>query len=71
MIVPKRLGSWYVKGGVQWFHILNDALLAAQGTGGLPAGSAETAFAGTAVVAGFPQAKKDIAVVNVATGFSF
>jgi hypothetical protein len=71
MIVPKRLGSWYIKGGVQWFHILNDALLAAQGTGGLPAGSSETAFAGTAVVAGFPQAKKDIAVVNVGTGLSF
>jgi hypothetical protein len=71
MIVPKRLGSWYLKGGVQWFHILNDALLGAQGTGGLPAGSGETAFAGTGVVAGFPQAKKDIAVVNVGTGFSF
>ena len=26
--IPKRLGSWYVKAGVHYFHIANDALLA-------------------------------------------
>jgi hypothetical protein len=70
-VVPTRLGSWYLKGGVQWFHMLNDALLAAQGTGGLPPGMAETAYAGTAAVAGFPQAKKDIAVVSGSVGFAW
>jgi len=70
-VVPKRLGSWYLKGGVQWFHMLNDALLAAQGTGGLPPGAPETAYAGTAAVAGFPQAKKDIAVVSGSVGFAW
>jgi hypothetical protein len=70
-IVPKRLGSWYIKGGVQYYHIINDALLGAQGTGGLPVGSPQLAFAGTAAVAGFPQAKRDIAVFSGGFGFSF
>ncbi len=70
-IIPKRLGSWYVKGGVQWFHLLNDALLGAQGTGGVAPGGTNLAYAGTAAVAGFPQAKKDIAVVSGGFGFSF
>ena len=55
--VPKRLGSWYVKGGVQFYHIINDELLAAQ------------TVVGTA--ANFPAAKRDIAVVNGGFGFSF
>ena len=50
--VPKRLGTWYVKGGVQYYHIINDALLAAQ------------TLAGTAVVATFPQANSDVAIVS-------
>ncbi len=58
-IIPKRLGVWYVRGGVQWVHIVNDALLAAQTS------------VGTAVVANFPQAKRDVAVVSGGFGFSF
>ena len=57
--VPKRLGSWYVKGGVQWYHIYNDALLAAQTP------------TGTNVAANFPSAKRDIAVVSGGLGFNF
>ena len=38
-IVPKRLGSWYVKAGARYYRSLNDALLAAQ------------EFTGSAVVA--------------------
>ena len=57
--IPKRLGTWYVKGGVQYYHIINDALLAAQ------------TLAGTAVVATFPQTKTDVAVVSGGVGFSF
>ena len=30
--VPKRLGSWYVKGGFQYYHIINDALLGCAGS---------------------------------------
>src|ERR1700726_182747 len=29
-MVPKRLGNWYIKGGARYYHIINDALLAAQ-----------------------------------------
>ncbi len=55
--IPKRLGSWYVKGGVQYYHINNDALLAAQ----VAVGSAPT----------FATAKRDIAVTYAGFGFSF
>jgi hypothetical protein len=59
-VVPKRLGSWYVKAGAQYYHILNDALLAAQ-----------TAPAGGLPVAAFPGAHKDIVVGNTGIGFTF
>jgi hypothetical protein len=59
-VVPKRLGNWYVKGGVQWYHLDNDALLAAQ-----------TVAGGIGSVPNFPSAKRDIAVVSGSTGFSF
>jgi hypothetical protein len=55
--IPKRLGSWYVKGGVQYYHLVNDSLLAAQTL----VGSAAT----------FPTAKRDIVVGNVGVGFAF
>lgn len=58
--VPKRLGSWYVKAGVQYYHIVNDALLAAQ-----------TAPAGGFPVATFPTAHQDIVVGNTGIGFTF
>ena len=55
-IIPKRLGSWYVKAGVQYYHLQNDALLAAQ--------SATVALT-------FPNAKRDIVVGSGGLGFSF
>jgi hypothetical protein len=55
--IPKRLGSWYVKGGVQYYHLVNDSLLAAQTL----VGSAAT----------FPTAKRDIVVGNAGVGFAF
>jgi hypothetical protein len=56
-LIPKRLGSWYVKAGVQYYHIVNDALLAAQRFN-----FATTTFLG---------AKDDIVLVNGGFGFSF
>ena len=56
-IIPKRLGIWYVKAGVQYYHIVNDALLAAQAFN----------FATTS----FPGAKEDIVLVNGGFGFSY
>jgi hypothetical protein len=58
-IIPKRLGSWYVKAGVHYFGILNDALLASQTP------------VGTGVVATFNDAKRDIFIFNGGVGFSF
>jgi hypothetical protein len=55
--IPKRLGSWYVKAGVQYYHIVNDSLLAAQ-----QFNFATTNFAG---------AKSDIVLVNGGFGFSY
>jgi len=60
--IPKRLGNWYIKGGVHYFHIANDALLAAQ-TSVTPGG--------TGVVGTFADAHKDIVVLNTGIGFSF
>jgi hypothetical protein len=56
-VVPKRLGSWYVKGGVQYYRILNDALLAAQ----VVTGAAAT----------FNDAESDVFIGNVGVGFTF
>jgi hypothetical protein len=70
-IVPQRLGNWYVKGGIQYYHILNDALLAAQGTGGVAPIASETAYGGTAVVSGFSTAKADIGVFSAGFGFTW
>jgi hypothetical protein len=59
-IVPKRLGSWYVKAGARYYHIINDALLAAQeftGSAGPPAT--------------FPNTHRDVGVVFAGAGFGF
>lgn len=56
-LIPKRLGSWYVKAGVQFFHIENDSLLAAQTV----VGSATT----------FPTADRDIVLGFGGLGFTF
>jgi len=60
-VVPKRLGTWYVKGGFQWYHITNEALLAAQ-----------TADANALyVVQHFADAKKDPVIWSGGVGFSW
>ena len=59
-VVPTRLGNWYVKAGVQYFHIFNDALLAAQ------VGTGRDAPAAT-----FNDAHKDIFVGTTGVGFTF
>ncbi len=56
-VVPTRLGSWYLKGGVQYYHILNDALLAAQVV--------------TGAATSFSNANKDIFVGTTGVGFTF
>jgi hypothetical protein len=56
-VIPKRLGSWYVKGGFQYYHILNDALLAAQ----VVTGAANS----------FATAHKDVVVGFAGIGFTF
>lgn len=55
--IPSRLGSWYIKGGVQYYHILNDTLLGAQ----VALGN----------VGRFADAKEDIFVASGGVGFSF
>jgi hypothetical protein len=56
-VIPARLGGWYVKAGVQYYHISNDALLASQViTGAAP---------------NFAGAHKDVVVGNTGIGFTF
>ena len=56
-VVPKKFGSWYLKAGVQYYHLMNDAVIGTQ----VRAGTYAT----------FPQAKKDILVVSGGIGVSF
>jgi hypothetical protein len=56
-LIPTRLGNWYVKGGFQYYHILNDSLLLAQ------------TITGTAN--SFATAHKDIVVGFAGFGFTF
>jgi hypothetical protein len=63
-IVPKRLGSWYVKAGARYYHIINDALLAAQEFTGAAGGASN-------VIGNFPNAHRDIGVFYTGIGFSF
>lgn len=58
-IIPKRLGSWYAKGGVTYYHLVNDALLAAQTPTGVN------------TAATFPTAHRDIGLVSGGLGFTF
>lgn len=61
-IIPKRLGTWYVRAGVQYYHIANEALLA---------GQAATTPGGTGVVPNFASAKENIFIGSGGLGFSF
>jgi hypothetical protein len=62
--IPKRLGNWYVKGGVQYFHIINDALLAAQIFTGAAGGASN-------LYGAYPLAHRDIGVGYGGLGFTF
>jgi hypothetical protein len=62
--IPSRLGKWYAKGGFQYYHIINDALVAAQLFTG-SAGGASNVY-GT-----FPQAHRDVVVGFGGVGFVF
>jgi hypothetical protein len=63
-IVPKRLGSWYVKAGAAYYYIINQALLGAQEFTG-SAGGASGVF-GT-----YPNSHRDIGVIYAGLGFHF
>ena len=58
-MVPKRLGSWYVKAGARYYHIINDALLASQ------------ELTGSASPGTFSNTHRDIGVVYAGMGFGF
>jgi len=68
-VIPTRLGNWYIKGGFQYYHLVNDALLAAQEFTGT-AGSTPGAVSGYAF-GNYPSAHRDVVVGFVGTGFSF
>ncbi len=55
--VPTRLGNWYVKGGFQYYHLINDSLLLAQ------------TFTGTAAT--YLTAHRDVWVGFGGVGFAF
>ena len=55
--IPRAYGNWYVKGGVQYYHIINDSLLLAQ------------TFVGTAP--SYADAHRDVAVGFGGIGFSW
>jgi hypothetical protein len=55
--IPSRLGNWYVKGGFQYYHLINDSLLLAQ------------TFVGTAPT--FATAHRDVLVGMTGLGFTF
>jgi hypothetical protein len=63
-VVPKRLGSWYVKAGARYYHIINDALLAAQEFTGAAGGASN-------VLGTFPNAHRDVFVGFVGAGLGF
>jgi hypothetical protein len=55
--VPARLGSWYLKSGFQYYHMINDSLLLAQ------------TFTGTAT--SFLTAHRDVWTWTAGLGFNF
>ena len=63
-IIPTRLGNWYVSGGFQYYHILNDSLLAAQIFTGAAGG-------GAGVFGTFPKAHEDVVVGFTGIGMTF
>jgi hypothetical protein len=63
-IVPKRLGNWYVKAGARYYHIMNEALQAAQEFTGSASGL-------PGVIGTFSQTHQDVGVVFAGLGFGF
>jgi hypothetical protein len=63
-VVPKRFGNWYVKAGGRYYHVINDALLAAQQFTGAAGGS-------SGVFGTFPNAHRDVGVGYAGFGFGF
>ena len=55
--IPKSYGNWALKGGFQYYHLINDGLLAAQVANG--------------TFASYSQAQRDIVVGFVGAGFTF
>jgi len=55
--IPTRWGTWYAKGGFQYYHIINDSLLLAQ------------TFTGTA--SSYPTAHREVWVGYGGLGFTF
>lgn len=60
--VPKNYGSWSVKAGFQYYHLINDGLLAQQVAFDGP---------GSGVVPTYGDAKRDIVVAFGGVGFTF
>jgi hypothetical protein len=56
-LIPPRLGNWYVDGGFQYFHLINDSLLLAQ--------------TATGTARSFAGAKRDIVVGFAGLGFTY
>jgi hypothetical protein len=68
-IIPTRLGNWYIKGGFQYYHIFNDALVAAQeftGTAGSVAGVPSGYAFGN-----YASAHRDVVAGFIGTGVTF
>lgn len=63
-VVPKRFGSWYVKAGGRYYHVINDALLAAQEFTGASGNSTGPGLT-------FPQTHRDVGVGYAGFGFGF
>jgi hypothetical protein len=70
-IIPTRLGNWYIKGGFQYFHIFNDALLAAQELTGSAGSFPPAPGTGGYGLGNYPDAHRNVVLGFVGTGFSF
>jgi hypothetical protein len=70
-LIPSRLGNWYVKGGFQYYHIFNDALLAAQELTGSAGSFAPSPGFGGYGPGNYASAHRDVVVGFVGTGFTF
>jgi hypothetical protein len=55
--IPKNYGNWTVRGGFQYYHLINDYLLQGQ--------------VNTGVAANYAAAKRDIVVGFGGIGFNF